>query len=308
MAYKLIKGEFHIFYPDIPKQGPEPDGDTLKFKPDNPDYAEELWRAGQPKPDYNGRGMINLRFEGLDALETHFSGGHQNLALAEASRDFLLDWAGFGDVTFWADRPNKVQTVENNPIRGYVLSNGLDGHGRIVSFVFVGEPPEPDGSVFDLESDRVDQSFNAASLAEGHSYPLFYLSLPISLSRHLATIADAARTGAKGLYPSDASVPEAAFEVTPANYEELAIWPKLFRRLHSYFNSEFDDLTGFDTWLRADPKDRDDRMFLPDDYDAHFHNVVEVVSATEMRLTYDPKDIIILPDDFVMPDTGLSTN
>jgi hypothetical protein len=33
--------------------------------------------------------------------------------------------------------------------------------------------------------------------------------------------------------------------------------------------------------------------------------VVEVTSPTSMRLTVDPKDIVILPDDFTMPETGL---
>ncbi|WP_419739339.1 thermonuclease family protein [Ruegeria sp.] len=308
MAYKLIKGEFHIFYPDIPKQGPEPDGDTLKFKPDDPSLVQDLWRSGQPRPGFNGRGMINLRFEGLDALETHFRSAHQNKPLAEASRDFLLDWAGFGGVVFWDDKPNKVQQVENNPVRGYILTNGLDGHGRIVAFVYSGDAPEPDGEVFKLMPDRVDQSFNARSLEAGQSYPLFYLTLPISLARHLGGIADQARAAGKGLYPDDASAPGQDFEVTPANYQDLVIWPKLFRRLHDYFADEFDDLTGFDTWLRADPRDRDDRMLLPEDYDAHFHNVVEVTSPASMRLTVDPKDIVILPDDFTMPETGLPSH
>lgn len=305
MTYKLIKGDFHIFYPDIPKQGPEPDGDTLKFKPHDPNFVDVLWRPGQPKPGFNGRGMINLRFEGIDALETHFQGGHQEKTLAYGSRDFLLDAAGFGEVKFWDDRPNKVEKVENNPIPGYVLSNGLDGHGRIVAYIFFGNPPEADGAEFKLEEDRAAESLNALSLAEGQSYPLFYLSLPISLSKQLGAIGAEARTLGKGLFAKDQSAPGAPFTVTPANYQDLVIWPKLFRRLHDYFRDEFDDLSGFDTWLRADPKDRDDRMLIPSDYDAHFHNIVEVLSPTEMRLLVDPKDVIILPDDFIVPDTGL---
>jgi len=44
---------------------------------------------------------------------------------------------------------------------------------------------------------------------------------------------------------------------------------------------------------------------LPENYDAHFHNVVEVISPTQMRLKVDPTDIVIVPDDFIMPDLGL---
>nr|WP_306028699.1 hypothetical protein [Stappia sp. MMSF_3263] len=305
MAYKLIKGEFHIFYPDIPRQGPEPDGDTLKFKPYNRSFVETLWRPGVPRPGFNGRDMINLRFEGLDALETHFSNGHQNLELAEASRDFLLEAAGYGPVAFWDDLPNKVQSVQNHPVPGYIISNGLDGHGRIVAFVYFGEIEEADGSELHLDPARVAQSFNALSLANGQSYPLFYMSLPVDLNRALGAIAREARSNGEGLYPNDASIPGKTFEVTLQKYQQLAIWPKLFRRLHSYFSDEFFDLSGFDTWLRADLKDRDDRVFLPENYDAHFHNVVEVISPTQMCLKVDPTDIVIVPDDFIMPDLGL---
>ena len=39
MSYTLIKGSFHIHYPANPLSGPEPDGDTLKFQPDQRDSA-----------------------------------------------------------------------------------------------------------------------------------------------------------------------------------------------------------------------------------------------------------------------------
>ena len=191
-AYKRLNGEFHIFYPDQPLNGPEPDGDTIKFRPDDPGAAEVLWRPGLPRPAFNGRGMINLRFEGLDALETDFAGRHQNLAAARA-----------------------------------------------------------------------------------------------------------------GLYAADASAPSATFAVDPATLEDLVIWPKLFRRLASYFGDAFSDLSGFEAWMRRDPRNRDDRLLLPEEYDAHMHNITEVLSSGTMRLEADPADVVVVPDDFVMPETGL---
>ena len=86
MPYKLIKGEFHIFYPDRPRQGPEPDGDTLKFLPDQPTLVEQLHRPGNRGPDFNQRHMINLRFEGIDALETHYQQMHQRWRLRRVTR------------------------------------------------------------------------------------------------------------------------------------------------------------------------------------------------------------------------------
>src|SRR5215207_4719915 len=42
MSYTLLRGSFVIRYPDLPRQGPEPDGDTVKFRPDTPALVEAL--------------------------------------------------------------------------------------------------------------------------------------------------------------------------------------------------------------------------------------------------------------------------
>src|SRR5262245_25385759 len=145
MPYKLIKGEFHIFNPANPRQGPEPDGDTIKFRPDNPPLIEQLHREGAA-PAFNSLHMINVRFEAIDALETHFDDMHQYLPWALAARDAMLQQMGFGAVTFFADLPFKVQAVENHPRRGYILANTLDGNGRVVAFVYAGDAPQVDGA------------------------------------------------------------------------------------------------------------------------------------------------------------------
>ena len=97
-----------IRYPDLPRQGPEPDGDTVKFRPDTPALVEALPRRSGRPPDINARG-ISVRLEAIDALETHFDETHQELAGANAARDELLRRLGFTNVEFFADLPNKVQ-------------------------------------------------------------------------------------------------------------------------------------------------------------------------------------------------------
>jgi len=68
MSYTLIKGEFHIHYPANPLNGPEPDGDTLKFRPDNRELVLALPKPNQPA-SFNRDGITSIRFEGIDALE-----------------------------------------------------------------------------------------------------------------------------------------------------------------------------------------------------------------------------------------------
>ena len=168
MAYLVMRGEFHIFYPDLPRNGPEPDGDTLRFKPDNPLLANGL--AGR-SPNFNGRGNVAVRFEGIDTLETHFDGMHQHTALGEAARDFLLEQMGFGEVTYWPDSPNKVQTVQHNPVRGTILARSVESNGRIVAFVYSGNFAGNDGDNVFLDNAGLDQSMNAKLMAAGLAYP-----------------------------------------------------------------------------------------------------------------------------------------
>jgi hypothetical protein len=110
MSYTLLRGQFVIRYPDLPRQGPEPDGDTVKFLPDTPALVEALPRRSGTPPDINARG-ISVRLEAIDALETHFAETHQELAGANQARDELLRLLGFTNVVFFADLPNKVQST-----------------------------------------------------------------------------------------------------------------------------------------------------------------------------------------------------
>jgi hypothetical protein len=142
MPYTLLRGSFVIRYPDLPRQGPEPDGDTIKFLPDTPALVETLPRRSGRPPDLNARG-ISVRLEALDALETHFGETHQELAGANAARDELLRLLGFTNVTFFQDLPNKVQSANQDALRGHVLSNGIDGNGRLIAFVYPGEHAGP---------------------------------------------------------------------------------------------------------------------------------------------------------------------
>jgi hypothetical protein len=106
MPYTLLRGSFVIRYPDLPRQGPEPDGDTVKFLPDTPALVEALPRRSGVPPDINARG-ISARLEAIDALETHFQETHQELAGANAARDELLRRLGFANVRFFDDLPNR---------------------------------------------------------------------------------------------------------------------------------------------------------------------------------------------------------
>lgn len=296
MAYTVLRGQFVIRYADLPRQGPEPDGDTVKFKPDNPALVEMLPRpSGQP-PKINGRG-ISVRLEAIDALETHFAETHQELAGADAARDELLRLLGFTNVRYFPDRPNNVQSADQDSLRGHVLTNGVDANGRLIGFVFPGEYAGPDGSSVFLDDTLVDTSANAMLLAAGQAYPAFYATLPASLRTHLAETSRAARAAGSGIWPRSDADPDSAAVVTDlAALQQLVCWPKLFRRLVPYLATGATDFDGLDAWLRADPVNRDDALFLLDRLEAgNMHDVVRA-SGHRIQLTAWPEDFIIEPD------------
>jgi Lamin Tail Domain len=298
MPYTLLRGSFVIRYPDLPRQGPEPDGDTIKFLPDTPALVEALPRRSGVPPDINARG-ISARLEAIDALETHFQETHQELAGANAARDELLRLLGFTNIRFFDDLPNKVASADQDALRGHVLSNGIDGNGRLIAFAYPGDHPGPDGMAVFVDAALVDQSLNAVLLAAGHAYPAFYATLPADLRKHLADTSRAARAAQPpiGLWPRSTADPHGPATIPDLGVlEELVIWPKLFRRIVPYLASGFPNFDSFDAWLRADPIHRDDELFLIDTLErANMHDVVHGVGQ-QIQLTVWPEDFIISPD------------
>jgi endonuclease YncB( thermonuclease family) len=297
MGYTVLRGSFVIRYPDLPRQGPQPDGDTVKFQPDTPALVDTLPRRSGRPAQINSRG-ISVRLEAIDALETHFDNDHQELAGATAARDALLAQLGFTGVTFFPDAPNNVEAADQDSVRGHVLSNGIDANGRMIGFIYPGDPAEPDGAQVFLDNPRIDTSINGALLTAGLVYPAFYDTLPADLRAHLADVSRAARAAGAGIRARSTADPNSAATIPDlAALEKLVIWPKLFRRIVPYLAAGFTDFDGFDTWLRADPVNRDDALLLLADppRPGNLHDVITAAGHT-IQLTVWPEEFVIAPD------------
>jgi len=69
MDYYLIKGHFHVV-------GYSPDGDSLMFKASNPKTWDKIVTEHQATFENrleDGEGIVQLRLQGIDSLETHYS-------------------------------------------------------------------------------------------------------------------------------------------------------------------------------------------------------------------------------------------
>ena len=298
MAYTVLRGEFVIRYADAPRQGPEPDGDTVKFRPDTPALLRALPRRSGVPADLGPRG-VSVRLEAVDALETHFGDAHQELVGATAARELLLAELGFTGVGFFPDQPNKVEFADQDWLRGHVLSNGIDANGRVIGFVYPGDPACSDGASVFVDEALVDGSVNALLLVRGLAYPAFYGTLPATLRVHLAAASRAARAAepALGIWPRATGDPNEAAQVTGlAQLQTLVLWPKLFRRVVPYLAAGFTDFDDFDAWLRADPVHRDDELYLLDRLESgNMHDVVHA-SGDSIQMTVWPEDFVIEPD------------
>lgn len=288
MPYLRIQGEFRIV-------GTRPDGDTVRFYPDDPD----AWRT-VPGPNpivIRGPGGANLRLEGIDALETHFkppfvSGPelHQPKVPAEAAAAELLRLLGFDPVQ---RTPSGKVKAPTNPaaVRGYVITRGADPHGRCIAFTGPGDGPEADaaGELFFTPA-MMRETVNHKLLAKGFVYPIFYRTLFPDLRTDLAATAVKARTDGEGLWPLDKTHSNTVVTAPPTVNEDV-IYPKFYRRLGEYVLENDGDpaLDGFVVYLRR----KADRFTILST--GHFSTGLDLiieVNDNKVRWTHPVEDIV----------------
>ena len=292
MGYRLIKGEFHLFYQgETRRSGSRPDGDSCWFKPNKKARFKGI-DTEEPgrRVEFNKGGMAQLRFEAIDALEVHFQGTHQEMGLAKRARDETMENAGFSSVVFGGSDETTAQSATPHPVPGYVLTRKVDPNRRPVCFVFAGKTNEGDGKDVFLDTTRVKKSLNAKLMAAGHAYPSYYTGLPTDLRKQFSSLANGAK--GKGLGPKDTT--KSGLKVTgAASLETSVIWPKLFRRLADFVKTKR-PISQFPAWLEED-SDRNDRMWIVSR--AELGNLTDAIAVKngKVRMVLDPSDLIIVP-------------
>lgn len=292
MPFRLIKGAFHLVGKTKTgkPQGFRPDGDSIQFKPRRRSYLDALPRVGRTYK-LSSIGSVNLRFEGVDALELHYNSSRQPAPHAEAARDFLTGLIGMNPVTY-TESGIQVKPPANDGQAGFILSKQLEVHGRPVSFVFLGDYPARDGAEVRLTPSLLRRSLNYRLLIHGHAYPLFYDTLYHDLRAELSRAAVTARRNRRGVWAADRSR-----GVTISQPSDLVtrflIFPKLFRRLKDYFDDHvrLSDAT-FGRWL--DDNDENDEVWvLPEWNRTHFDNIVRI-QGKRIGLRRDPEDLVFV--------------
>jgi hypothetical protein len=186
MEYTLIKGTFHVV-------GYSPDGDSIKFKANNIAHWNrintEYWETFEEKLAAEN-GVITLRLQGVDALETHYTpkslpppkdlnqkgpetlkepdpGGHkQPVELGKQATDAFMhlleikkvEWQSWGEHTWvskvYIEKRGKdicIEEKHQDSIPGYIVTGDVEKNGRPIAWVFPGSAPERDGTQLTLD-------------------------------------------------------------------------------------------------------------------------------------------------------------
>ncbi|MFZ2472951.1 MAG: hypothetical protein WAW52_13570 [Methanothrix sp.] len=277
MSFTLIKGTFHV-------QGYSPDGDSIRFKAKD----SSLWKKlSGPAAECNARGHAQLRIEAVDALETHYQGVCQPQRPARAATSYLLSQLGIDEVV-WDETHSTVVKAQDETV-GYILSRSTESNRRPVAFVFDGETEEKDGAEITLDESILKESYNYRLLARGLAYPMYYNGLFSDLRLPLTEAVTSARAEGKGLWPYDKTTRGFSVSSLKTITEEVAILPKLFRRIVDYMG-EGGKIDGFKEHLqkRCEPLVRIQQV--------HFTRLDAVVDVRgeKVRLAEAPENLIFM--------------
>jgi endonuclease YncB( thermonuclease family) len=237
--------------------GKEPDGDSVRFIPDNSGLLQQLIGAERIRLSHDG--SVQLRFDGVDAPELHY--GQAAQPLGAQARDDLLAHIGFTNVAFGNDSSTTVTRADPpGGVRAAILSAMAEANGRPVSYVIVGEDDmlPADGTRILADAESLALTLNAWLLREGTAYYTVYTSTPAAHRDQLRQLAGVARQEPAGVWAQDAT---AAFDlddsssITPGGQ---LILPKLFRRCTDYLHALAQGFTGdLADWIvkvSADPR------------------------------------------------------
>jgi endonuclease YncB( thermonuclease family) len=224
-GFLALRGEFVIV-------GKSPDGDSLRFRPDNVKLLEQLKNPSRIRPAADG--TVQLRMEGIDAPELHF--GDLEQPLGAESRDVLLEKMGFRGLKI---ENRIVKNAKPRTVRGAILSQAAEGNGRPISYVFVGRFADgfTDGARIALNNEILEQSQNVKMLANGMAYYTVYSSTPLEQRAYLREVTLKARAKKRGVWATDKSSEFVLRSQKDIDKNGQLILPKFFRRASSYLEA-----------------------------------------------------------------------
>ncbi len=280
--------------------GQSPDADSIKFKAKNPNLWDTIKTDNRKKFEQvlrEDNGVVTIRLQGIDALETHYTpptprtpkelarkvkdapkpskGNHkQPPHLGSQATDTFLDFLGVSGVEWrrwgrntWIDRATVggriVEDKFDDAIPGYVIVDDVERNGRPLGWVFSGKPSAADGTVLNKKEAGVfiPLSANHYLLKRGTVYPFFYMSLPGAIRSPLMKAAMEAQQNPDqdDVWMHDKTYDGVEVGSLKSLYDETVVYPYLFRRIVRQWHNK--------TWYRFWEGLRTSSPYLPDGED-----------------------------------------
>ncbi|MDB5096202.1 MAG: hypothetical protein JWM80_623 [Cyanobacteria bacterium RYN_339] len=282
--YRFLHGRLVI-------RGKQPDGDSVRFVADSPDFYSDLRYARRIRPSQED-GSVQLRLEGIDAPEVHY--GPYAQPYGDEAREAFLRMLGFTEVEFEQGERNRVQASTPESVDVTVLTHAADANGRVVSYLLPRQD-EQDGFEGRIDATLLRASYNCRMLLEGHAYYMAYTSTPKLHQDVFREAAVAARKARLGLWPLDRTpewVLTAQEDIGP--HGQL-IFPKLFRRCTDYMAACRGGYRGdLADWLVASrtgrTRDEDDQVVLENRFETRLSELLQQRNA-RVVLQSDPFDL-----------------
>jgi hypothetical protein len=246
-----MSGYFTVAVGSVLIKGKSPDGDSIRFVPNNLDTLRGLPGGGRIRPSL-ADGSIQLRLDAIDAPETHYAGQRQ--PLADVARDELLAFTGFHDVTY--DDSGTVSSSEPDRRTALIASKLVETHGRPVVYLFPTprqiDPPLEwgEGDKVTLDENVLVHTVNAHMVSTGRAYITLYTSTPPELRRYLTDLAQVASSLDETVWAADHSRRFTLIDRDSIGEGGALILPKLFRRATDYLTARgHGQATSFLSWL-----------------------------------------------------------
>jgi endonuclease YncB( thermonuclease family) len=265
MPFVLIRGTFE------PTTG-EPDGDSVRFQAEDDALFDKL----EGRIEFKSGGQVQLRYEGIDALEK------------AAIRPFSSNATERNIQLLGGEKPN---------LPGYILSSHADGNGRPVCFVFTGNPPAWDNTRRgdELQVDLLRQSVNYRLLQEGHVYPMFYETLYKELRNEMVVATEEARSAEREIWSADRSTDGFQVDIPPDLSKLPPILPKLWRRLQAFYQRRSNRNKGLEVFIQELSRGKDRLFTIPDQRSIKFSTALEV-DGDKLTMLYKPEEMVFESD------------
>jgi len=239
-------------------------------------------RQGKP-----GDGSVQIRLEGIDAPEVHYTQLGQ--PLGAIARDALLAWLGFSKIAFAKDGETIASSTPAS-VPAAILARSVDTHGRPIAYVLRDHRVHGKPRCHHVNAALLAQTANHAMIEGGFAYLLAYSSLPREHRRALRELAHVARAHKRGVWAHDSTT--RGFELhgrRSIGPHGALVFPKLFRRCVSFLA---DRARGFRAslveWLGAN-----ERVLLPHAANVPFRSIVHE-RGNHVALAHDLLDLVFV--------------